>query len=139
VSGGTLLDRRQLLAGGSALISGFFLGPLDWLGDRQQRPGLEATVGQQLGSFLRHRESARHVGRAYLEVQPREADVPRLVVAILGDLATRLPHREIPGGTLARLLDERIRHDFAEGWLVSVGGWMLSRTEARLCALAELA
>ena len=31
-------------------------------------------------------------------------------------------------------LDERIRVEFARGDIVQIGGWVLSRTEARLCA-----
>jgi hypothetical protein len=36
-------------------------------------------------------------------------------------------------------LADRRRHDFAAGDTVIIGGWILARTEARLCALATLA
>ncbi len=35
-------------------------------------------------------------------------------------------------------IDERIRRDFAESRVVTPAGWVLSRTEARQCALYSL-
>jgi hypothetical protein len=40
---------------------------------------------------------------------------------------------------LRRLIDMKRRHDFSIGNTVTVDGWLLARTEARLCALATLA
>jgi hypothetical protein len=65
------------------------------------------------------------IGRAYLELEPREADADRLLELILGDAPA------------SRVL-ERVRLDFTEGRTVRLHGFILSRMEARLCALAAL-
>jgi hypothetical protein len=67
--------------------------------------------------------AARAIGAAYLRAYPNDA--------LRGVHATaRLPRAEIA----ARVCD-----DFAAGRVVMVNGWMLSETEARLCAWANLA
>ena len=74
-----------------------------------------------LGSLFTRPDAARAIGAAYLRAYPQEARVVRsLRIAANGreDVATR------------------VRADFAGGDVVMVEGWMLSRTEARLCALA---
>jgi hypothetical protein len=40
---------------------------------------------------------------------------------------------------MSALLNDRIRQDFASEQVVKVDGWILSITEARLCALTALA
>ncbi|SRR6266566_2451315 len=37
-----------------------------------------------------------------------------------------------------RSIDERVRDDFADGRTIVISGWVLSRTEARQCALYSL-
>ena len=39
---------------------------------------------------------------------------------------------------LRNQIDRRIRSDYREGRIETIEGWVLSRTEARLCALAAL-
>lgn len=82
--------------------------------------------------------SARALGLAYLARRPEEAGAARLaglVLAALGLGAAELA--ALDDRALAERLQARIRADFAEGRIDdSAGGWMLSRTEARLLALA---
>jgi hypothetical protein len=81
--------------------------------------------------------SARAVGRAYLARFPEErAPIPltRLILEGMtgsGAEASRLGKRELQAQIAARL-----RADFAEGYIAKIDGWLLSRTEGRLCALA---
>lgn len=72
------------------------------------------------------RAAARRVGRAYLRRHPAEADVALLRAALAADLGD--PER----------LRARVRGDFEREAVVRVQGWVLSRTEARLCALEAL-
>jgi hypothetical protein len=55
---------------------------------------------------------------------------------------TRVPGDDDEAGLIARLtaidIDEQIRRDFVGGDVLSMGGWLLARTELRLCALAAL-
>jgi hypothetical protein len=72
------------------------------------------------------------IGRGYLAAVPSEASEAELTSLIIGD-GTKLG----PLG-LKEWLDSRIRKDFDEDRVVSIGGWILSATEARLCALVTL-
>jgi hypothetical protein len=66
-------------------------------------------------------------------------DVPT-VGAVAGDLGTTVGNlATLDRATLRRRVDRRIRADFAAGRVVSVDGWVLSRTEARLYALVNRA
>ena len=80
-------------------------------------------------------ESARVIGSAYLERFPQEAEASTLLDLILDGLALAEPEAAALGGAALRFrLADRLRSDFADGRVVDVGGWLLSRTEARLCA-----
>jgi hypothetical protein len=68
----------------------------------------------------------RVVGREYLGAAPAEND-PALLRKLLGNVRS------------AEGLDALVRADFAIGNIVQLRGWVLSRTEARWCALAALA
>ena len=95
-------------------------------------------VAARLIALLPTRDSAAAVGRAYLRITPGEADTDRLVRA----LVQRMPGLATAGlatdPELRALLETRSRLDFTEGDTVRVRGWVLSRTEARACALAAL-
>jgi hypothetical protein len=94
---------------------------------------------ERLAGFLTHGESARVVGREYLRTVPAEAS--------RGLLTARVAER-LPGGlrTVATASDGRLRElllramadDFRALRTVELRGWVLARTEARLCALAAL-
>lgn len=88
------------------------------------RPSPAARLTRLLGDP----ESAREIGRAYLQTAPGDGNRERLTT----QLAARLdrPTRD----TLAA----SCREDFARGRTVMVNGWVLAETEARLCALAAL-
>jgi hypothetical protein len=91
------------------------------------------TEAGQLARLLPHADSAARLGRRYLEDTPQEADATRLV-ALMG---TTLAAGE-SDAALRERLETRIHQDFIEGATVSVDGWLLSVTEARLCALVHL-
>jgi hypothetical protein len=74
-------------------------------------------------------DSAAAVGREYLREHPDEVDVSTLLAA-LDSAGPRSLHE---------WLRWRQAHDFEHGQTVTVQGWVLARTEARLCVLAALA
>lgn len=93
--------------------------------------------GAQLVALLAHRESARIVGLEYLRKYPHESDAGLLldrIVAAGGGAAIL----GVSGRSLRVRLDQTIREDFAAERVVILSGWVLSVTEARLCALATL-
>jgi hypothetical protein len=122
------LTRRGFLAGLAAGVVGAAVGlRLYWSGAR-------TPVGaERLASTLSHTDSAVRLGRRYLEGAPEEANAGRLI-ALIGT--------QPAGGESDAALRERlqtcIRQDFIDGTTVAVDGWLLSLTEARLCALVSL-
>lgn len=101
---------------------------------------VSSSPSQRLAGLLTHAESARVVGREYLRTIPAEGS--RAV------LTTRIAAR-LPGGleTVETASDRRLRElllratlaDFEHERTVVLDGWVLSQTEARLCALAAMA
>ena len=72
-----------------------------------------------------------------LALPPLDSTLSSLVVAILAD--ARAPRRSLwASDKLADAIKERSCADFREDRIVSVGGWILSLTEARVYALAGL-
>lgn len=102
--------------------------------------GAKSDLARRLAPIIPDRASARRVGRAWLAANPRTAERARLVGQALAALA-------LDRNTLAGLDDThlyaraaaRIRADFAHGHTIVVDGWMLSRTETLLCAVAAVA
>jgi hypothetical protein len=94
----------------------------------------------KLTALFKHQESAQAIGRAFLEGHPQAADARILESQIAQSIAgghMLLVTTDAPG--LSKLLAERIRQDFEAEQVVKVQGWILSITEARLCALTALA
>jgi hypothetical protein len=97
------------------------------------------TTSERLTGLLKHGESARIVGREYLRAVPAEASRALLTSRLL----ERLPGGsravdDVSDGRLHEFLLRSSLADFGEDRIVELRGWVLSRTEARLCALAEL-
>jgi hypothetical protein len=132
--------RREVL-----LLAAVFGAPLvPWrriLESWADRAAARDSHTQLLASLIRQQASARVIGEAYLAATPTEADAGTLVEAIYAglergasDVARGAPNPE----KLRRALLDRVRRDFEEGATVSLEGWIVSRTEARLCGLAKL-
>lgn len=86
-------------------------------------PGMAAALRQ----LLPNAASAAVIGRAYLDRYEEEASPRVLERSIRESLGKQSPD--------AGVLLQRIRRDFDTGDTVRLDGWLLSRTEARLCAL----
>jgi len=84
--------------------------------------------------------SAVVLGRLYLNRYPDEDSLDALASHL--PLQTRNEGSADHGTELGALHDQvrsQIRRDFESGNCVRIDGWVLSRTEARVCALATLA
>lgn len=127
------LDRRQFLALILAAIgtAAAGLAPAD-------TTRAAATAGPWLAT-LADRGAAARLGAAYLAAYPQEQDPARLAAA-LGEATGLAPGADppLPEVLLARL-DERVRGDYVGGRTLIVARWLISRTEARLYAVAALA
>lgn len=86
--------------------------------------------------FLGHvcdQKTIADIGSAYLAAFPGEAQRADLIRVLL---------KGTPGAhdddRLPKYINDNIREDFATGNIVTVRGWVLSRTEARQCAIYSL-
>ena len=104
-------------------------------------PTRSMTTGERLAALVPHPEAAARVGRAALAAGAVEPDVRGLLAglrAVVPDLAGVL--RVGSDDEVRAALDVARREDFAgraEG-LTRVEGWVVARTEARVCALVAL-
>jgi hypothetical protein len=94
---------------------------------------------RRLSGILGHRASAERIGRAYLQAHPAEARIEPLVAGLTGGWGEEGAWLEGAGSRELRArLREQIRADFGARRTVSVRGWVLAQSEARLFALAAL-
>ena len=85
--------------------------------------------------FGHQRQSALVIGRHYLDQCPAEADSNKLVDTLLLGEAGSKQHGETPNaGDLLAFFQKKFAEDFDQGNTVMIDGWVLSKTEARLCA-----
>jgi hypothetical protein len=133
-----LIARRGCLAGMLAALG------LPWAGlfmrswTRNAHNELALTHSSLL-ALLDHPRYADAIGLAYLStLSAEQRSAEHLIRAIFADapLTAETPRAWT---IVAHLVNERMRLDFSEGTVVTVGGWILSHTEARLYALAALA
>jgi hypothetical protein len=96
-------------------------------------------LSAKLANVFYDRKSATVIGLEYLRRTPMEADVRRLTNLICS--RWQGPYDDIAHadtGKVKTMLLSQQREDFEKGRIVNVQGWILSETEARLCALAAL-
>jgi len=91
-------------------------------------------TAEALLSVLSDRAGARTMGRRYLVMAPGEGDVARLSALVAGGRQVT----ELTPAAARALLADAVRQDFERFETVELDGWVVSRTEARLCALAAL-
>lgn len=128
------IGRRAVIAGAAALGAALtFTGPA--LYRRKPAPSVEKAIL----SLLHRPGSSRIVGRKVLQAEPELREQGYLVSLLLARLeldpatVTRLQPQ-----ALRRRITERVQSDFADEYTVWVDGWVLSATEAWLCALAAI-
>jgi hypothetical protein len=131
------MNRRRLLTVLSA--AGVCLGSPIYPSVAHTCGGPGVCAGHRLVAALNRPSAAAAVGRAYLVAHADECDAGYLAHQIMerlhgaGEDTTRAD-----GTCLRRAIAVEIRRDFTMGRVVSVDGWILSQTEARLCGLAAL-
>lgn len=120
------MDRRQFLAltGTSSLM---LSAPAVW---GWPRPPRTAEARPALLSMLGDPDRIRELGRRYRSKVPGERSREALLSALRGEKGS-----DSPGEAQ---LQAQVRADFASGRVLTLDGWVLSRTEARQCALFDL-
>jgi hypothetical protein len=133
--------RRLLLRSAAAIVAAAWFGRLLGSWSPSGAPGEPDSA--RLARLLTQTDSARMIGQEYLRSAPGERDLAVLASLIVARLADD-PHvdpRVVSIATdahLRGLLLTSTRRDFAEGLTVTLDGWVLSRTEARLYGLTAL-
>lgn len=94
------------------------------------------SLTARLQQLLRHPHSAVIIGREYVRLAPNEREPTILLALIVSSCGEGLFDSDCE--RTRESLRLQTRRDFEEGRVVEMHGWMLSITEARLCALAAL-
>ncbi|MDX1540201.1 MAG: hypothetical protein R3349_02235 [Geminicoccaceae bacterium] len=105
------------------------------------RAGPHADGAARLYRALARPDSARRVGRAVMRARGEPHTSRELWAEFAGHqpgLAAAACHQVAPQ-ELRVMLGEACRSDFGRGATVVVDGWLLSRTEALVCALVAAA
>lgn len=92
----------------------------------------------RLDRFFSSKESAREIGRRYLALRPGEAGLNRLTTLIYRTPENRARLENADAELLRGFLSRQQQEDFELERVVNVSGWILSETEARLCAIAAV-
>jgi len=96
---------------------------------------LQRLAQPSLLAFLGNTDDIRTLGVRYLSQFAEESTPEQLVKAIFAQ--GRLTDR-VPALVLSERLSALISEDFAHGHTLQLNGWILSRTEARQCALFSM-
>ena len=129
------VGRRRFLLG---VVAALFAPLTALLGMRERGAAASERLAACRGLFS-DRRSAGELGRRYLAQHPGEADPFRLAETVFSEWAPAEARAAASSRAVLReLLGERRRSDFRRGDVVSIGGWVLSRTECRVCAIAAL-
>ncbi len=83
-------------------------------------------------------ETIAALGESYRISVPDEDNLEQLRNMLLLDVKDNVIAEDTDDATLKQLLEERVKSDFDQGETVILDGWILSKTEARQCALFSL-
>jgi hypothetical protein len=124
-------SRRRFLI----VASGLGTAALAGLGLVARRT-FERARAFEVGGLLADLPAATVLGQAWLTANPDRALPAELTEALLADLGPR--SRRASRAELRLLVADRVAADYEEGRVESLKGWVLSRTEILLCALAAV-
>ena len=133
-SGG--ISRRRFLY---LLVFGYFssIFPDRAFSDWSKRSNTE-LMALKLNEIINNKGSAHVIGSVYLNKFPHEAGLQLLVDLIC---KTEESYRAIMmarKSSLKKIILDMQQEDFSKGITVNLNGWILSHTEARLCALTSI-
>lgn len=121
--------RYVLLAAGVSVVGG---GTYHYI--KQVDLDDPLTIERIRNQFSDVEDSFRLIGEKYLELYPKELTTSSL----LNELDKKLSSNQVTLGffsDLKDLIEQQILLDYEHSEFVDIDGWMLTKTEARLCAL----
>lgn len=130
------LTRRQILAGMGILVFAAVPGVLR--SRESSGAGLDVTTAvERVAALVDDVPAVAELGGAYLAARPDDPDAEQLFAELL---PTRMTDRDVQQSSreqLRTVLHEAVVADFSAGRTVTVQGWLLSATEARLAGLVR--
>lgn len=134
-----LISRRRVLRSVVGLI-GLQLLARPWAAPAAPVAPAAESVWRGFEGIFSNPGAAVEVGQRYLRCRPDDANPDWLARQLVLD-PTALQTKAGLGAqqALRQHLTERVRADYQSGNTVQVGGWILSLTEARSCALLACA
>jgi hypothetical protein len=123
--------RREFLLRALAACGTPFLMPLASEGLQKPQAGTAAA-----GYFGGNTDAARAIGEAYVRQLGLDTSAESIRKASLG--ALEVIERSSSQQNAISALGLAVRRDFQQGRSVQLEGWIVSRTEAELCALTLL-
>lgn len=125
------MNRRKLLKlGFLTAVCWFFL-------ESSAKAGIGNSVFTQLHQKLLNLPNLKHfqvIGERYIELYPDETQL-KYLIARFNDLVV-IAEDEQQGIDWEQWLQAKIKEDFQLGQTVQIDGWIFTKTEAQLCALA---
>ena len=134
----TSITRRGFL---SVLVylGSFGFMQLGWNLDKRRNTDTTDALAAKLANFYVDKESAKIVGLEYLRCVPSEGKIGVLTDLICSfEDEQRTAFAQANKQKLRQMLLLRQRQDFEHGRVANVRGWILSKTECRLCALVAV-
>lgn len=130
-------SRRRFLKTSLALGGGALVGGGLWY----KKTMHTRAIAKQLVYYLDYPEIAVAVGRSLLDADEslHNISLEQLINKLLQDIGTskaQLP--EITRNQLLEKLHRQVRTNFINEQIVLVNGWLLSRTDARVCSVLTL-
>lgn len=83
-------------------------------------------------------KTIREIGMAYGKAYPDEYNISALEGLLKKNTDGKIISASMQKGEIDAQLDSQVKNDFASGQTIVLNGWVLSRTEARQCALYTL-
>jgi cytochrome c-type biogenesis protein CcmE len=102
------------------------------------KPSAAARARPEELAAICDEKTLTEIGSAYLQQTTGENDAGRLAGLIMQDSSGRPADQVLDREHINVELTQHIANDFRNGNIVVVKGWVLSHTEARLCALLTL-
>ena len=125
------LSRRSFISRVSASAA-IALAPLGAHSQPNHDPAAISDLASRVSGIFGDLDAPATIGARYLELY-RDQDSNWIPALLRSDLLALRAER------LRSEIARRIRRDFSRKDIALVDGWVLSRTEARLCALMSLA
>lgn len=131
----TAIPRRDFLYQALAVCGPALIAPR-LLAHGHQVTTSDRAVRSSAAYFGGQADAVRAIGEAYLRQLGRDPNRESILAAARGTLESIDRARDEPSA-IQRLV-RAVREDFERGRAVQLEGWILSRTEAEICALTLL-